>query len=199
MKRVTDSNGVQEVSKSRSTKHNLSEKDKKAVKSKRLKAPFGKESIRRRKLNPHYVIGFIDGEASFSVSIGKHKTLKSGFEVRPEFEIEVRADDQPILERILITIGCGRIYDLSYDRYGWYPHVKYKINNRKDLIEILFPFLDKYPLQAKKAEVYKIFKKIVLMMDKKEHLTDSGLKKIIQLRNEIRKRGKKAKTFNHRI
>ena len=123
---------------------------KRRVRSRKLAAPFGKESIHREKLNPYYVGGFIDGEGSFSVSIGKHKTLKRKYEVRPEFEIEVRADDRPILERILITIGCGRIYDLSYERYGWYPHTKYKINNRKDLIECLFPFLDRYPLQAKR-------------------------------------------------
>ena len=176
----------------------MSEKGTKAAKQK-LKAPFGKESIHRKKLDQNYVVGFIDGEGNFSVSIGKHKTTKSGFEVRPEFEIELRADDQLILEGILITIGCGRIYDLSYDRYGWYPHSKYTINNRRDLIDILFPFLDKYPLQAKKAESYTFFKQIVLMMDRKEHLTDKGFKKIVKLRDEIRKRGKKAKTFKHRI
>ena len=196
MKRATNSNVVKEVSKSRSTKPKSSEKG--VGHKRKLKAPFGKESIRRKFLNPHYVVGFIDGEGSFSISIGKHKTTKSGFEVRPEFEIELRADDQPILERILVTIGCGRIYDLSYERYGWYPHSKYKINNRRDLIDRLFPFLDSYPLQAKKAEVYTFFKEIVLMMDRKEHLTDKGFKKIVKLRNEIRKRGKKAKTYGNR-
>ncbi|HEC30564.1 MAG TPA: hypothetical protein ENI66_00935 [Candidatus Yonathbacteria bacterium] len=197
MKRVTNSNRVQEVSKSRSTKSKRSEKDRRRRID--LHAPFGKESIHREKLDPNYVVGFVDGEGSFSVSIGKHKTTKSGFEVRPEFEIELRADDQPILERVLITIGCGRIYDLSYDRYGWYPHVKYKVNNRTDLINIVFPFFDKHKPQAKKAEVYEFFKEIVLMMDRKEHLTDKGFKKIVGLRDEIRKRGKKAKTFKHRI
>ena len=134
-----------------------------------LVAPFGKEQIYREKLNPHYVAGFIDGEGSFSVSIGKHKTLKRGLEVRPEFEIELRADDRPILERVLLTIGCGKIYDLSYERYGWFPHVKYKIASVKDMRDYLFPFLDRYPLQAKKAEVYPFFKKIILMYLNKEH------------------------------
>lgn len=157
-----------------------------------------KERIRREKLNPHYVAGFIDGEGSFSVSVGRHKTLKRGLEVRPEFEIEVRADDREILERILITIGRGHIYDLSYERYGWYPHVKYKITSNKDLVEFLFPFLDSYPLQAKKKEVYKRFKDIVLMMHRKEHLSDRGFAKIIKLRQEIRERGKKARSYGNR-
>jgi hypothetical protein len=196
MKRSTNSNDAQEVSRVRSTKQKSLKKG--DWQKQKLKAPFGKERIRRKKLDPCYVVGFIDGEGSFSVSIGKHKTLKRGYEVRPEFEIELRADDQPILERILVTIGCGRIYDLSYERYGWYPHSKYKINNNKDLRECLFPFLDKYPPQAKKAEVYKFFKEIVLMVARKEHLTDKGFNKIKQLRGEIRKRGKKAKTYENR-
>jgi hypothetical protein len=182
---------MQEVSKVRSTK-----KDKR--RNPRCKNPIGKERIQRQKLNPHYVSGFIDGEGSFSISIGRNKTTKRGFEVRPEFEIELRADDQPILERILITIGIGRIYDLSYERYGWYPHSKYKITSIVDMEKYLFPFLKKYPLQAKKAKSYKLFKQIVRMMLKKEHLSDKGFNKIVKIRDELRKLGKKAKTFGNR-
>ena len=168
------------------------------VRSTKLAKPFGKERIRKRKLNPHYVCGFIDGEGSFSVSIGKHQTLKRGFEVRPEFEIELRKDDQEILERLLITIGAGRIYDCSYDRYGWYPHVKYKISNIKDMKDFLFPFLDRYPLQAKKAKSYRIFRKIILMCADKLHLTDRGFAKVVRLRDQLRMLGKKAKTYGNR-
>jgi hypothetical protein len=161
----------------------------------KLFLPFGKEQIQREKLNPHYVGGFIDGEGSFSVSIGKHKTLRRGYEVRPEFEIELRKDDQEILERLLITIGIGRIYDCSYDRYGWYPHVKYKITSIWDMKEYLFPFLDAYPLQAKKAKSYALFKEIVLMLCEKKHLSDAGFERIVELRDELRALGKKAKTY----
>ena len=157
----------------------------------KLKAPIGKEQIRREKLNPNYVAGFIDGEGSFSISIGKNSEYRRGVQVRAEFEIELRADDQEVLERILITIGCGKIYDCSYDRYGWFPHVKYKITSAEDMVNYLFPFLDKYNLQAKKSRVYKLFKQIVLMYRKKEHLTDSGYTKIVKLRDKMRTMGKK--------
>ncbi len=164
----------------------------------RLKIPIGKEQIQRQKLNPNYVCGFIDGEGSFSVSIGKHKTLRRGFEVRPEFEIELRKDDQEILERILVTIGAGRIYDCSYERYGWYPHAKYKITSVKNMVQYLFPFLDKNPLQAKKRKSYLIFRKIVMMVSKKEHLSDRGFNTIVSMRDNLRALGKKAKTFGNR-
>ncbi|MBC8464789.1 MAG: LAGLIDADG family homing endonuclease [Parcubacteria group bacterium] len=186
------SNVTREVSRVRSTKRESSEKD--GRRNSQLQAPFGKERIHKEPLHPQYVAGFIDGEGSFSVSVGKHKTMKRGSEVRLEFEIELRADDRDILERICATIGCGRIYDLSYDRYGWYPHVKYKIGGVKDMQKYLVPFLDKHPLQAKKGEVYVFFRQIVMMFARKEHLTDEGFEKILKLRDEIRARGKKAKT-----
>lgn len=160
----------------------------------KLKKPIGKEQIHQAKLNPHYVVGFIDGEGSFSISIGKNDECKRGVQIRPEFEIELRADDRKILERILITIGCGKIYDCSYDRYGWYPHLKYKITGAKDMTNYLFPLLNRYPLQAKKAKIYQLFKKIVVMYRKKKHLTDSGYKKIVGLRSQIRSMGKKSRT-----
>lgn len=190
MKKVITSNNVQEVSRVRSTKKadlRLNPK---------LFLPFGKEQIQRKKLDPNYVCGFIDGEGSFSISIGKHKTLKRGFEVRPEFEIELRKDDQEILERICVTIGIGRIYDCQYDRYGWFPHSKYKITSIWDLKEYLFPFLDKHPLQAKKAKSYVLFREIVLMLCEKKHLSDEGFNKIVKLRDELRALGKKAKTYH---
>lgn len=163
-----------------------------------LQGPVGKEQIRREKLNPYYVAGFIDGEGSFSISIGKHKTTKNGFDVRPEFEIELRKDDQEILERILVTIGCGKIFDCSYERYGWFPHAKYKITSNKQLKEFLFPFLDRYPLQAKKREMYKHFKTIVMMVLDKQHLEPGGLDKIQKIRERMRAIGKKARTYGNR-
>jgi len=176
---------MQEVSRARSTIR------KPFMRNPALNAPYGKERIHRKKLNPWYVSGFIDGEGSFSIGIGKHKTLKRGIEVRCQFEIELRADDREILERICITLGCGRLYDCSYERYGWYPHVKYKIGSTKEIEEFLFPFLDRYPLQAKKAKDCQIFKEVIQMYRRKEHLTEKGFQKIIDLRKRMRETGKK--------
>ncbi len=180
---------MQEVSSARSTQKIAFRRNPKLAK------PLGKEQIVREALPPHHVVGFIDGEGSFSVSVGKHRTLRRGYEVRPEFEIEVRADDREILERILVTIGCGRIYDCSYERYGWFPHVKYKVTGTKEMRDILFPFLDKHQLQAKKRVSYELFKAIVLKVCSKEHLSDDGFAEVLRLRTQLQALGKKAKTL----
>jgi hypothetical protein len=57
--------------------------------------------------------------------------------------------------------------------------------------KFLFPLLDAYPLQAKKAKDYLLFKEAVLMFNRKVHLSERGLAKIIALRNRIRETGKK--------
>ncbi len=181
---------MQEVSRVRSTNYR---------RNPNCAEPIGKEQTQASILSPDYVAGFIDGEGSFSICINKQKTTRSGIEIRPEFAIEVRADDREILERIMVTIGCGKIYDCSYERYGWFPHTKYRISSYKLLVEYLIPFLDKHPLQAKKAVTYKLFREIVLMVYRKEHLTSKGVRTIKKLRIKIRKNGKKQKMGTARI
>lgn len=179
---------MKEVSRAHSTKR------KDLRRNPRLYSPYGKEQIQCEKLHPQYVTGFVDGEGSFCVSITKHRTLKRRMEIRAMFEIELRADDREILERIIMTIGCGRIYDCSYDRYGWFPHVKLKVTKVADLVDYVIPFFNRYKLQAKKKHVFELFKQIVIMLQNKEHLTDEGYEKIMNLREEMRVYGRKKNT-----
>jgi hypothetical protein len=48
-------------------------------------------------LNPWYIVGFVEGEGCFAITISKHKTKRLGFDARLVFEIELRGDDKPIL------------------------------------------------------------------------------------------------------
>lgn len=144
-----------------------------------------------KKLDPNYVVGFIDGEGSFSVSVCKHATLKRRLEIRPEFEMELREDDAEILYRIHNTLGCGKVYRLEYKRYDWQPHIKLRVGRIRELSEILIPFLEQYPLQAKKRIIFKYFKEIVYLFRDKKHLTDKGYQRILALREKIRVFSKK--------
>ena len=167
---------------------------------KNLGGQEGKERIQSiKKLHPQYVIGFIDGEGSFSVSLCNEKTMRNKIYIRPEFSIELRADDREILERIQKTLKCGKIFNCNYERYGWYPHVKYKIARLDELNNILIPFLEKWSLQAKKSQMFRPFKKVVQMVIAKEHLTKEGVKKLLKLRDEIRALGKKHRLETARV
>ncbi len=129
-------------------------------------------------LNPHYVVGFVDGEGCFSITLNKNGDRLP--EVRLVFEIELREDDREILEKIRELLGCGRIYHLvEYVRYAkWRPHVKLKVSNFKDISGKIIPFFKKYPLQAKKSLQFEKFCVVAEMIGRKEHLTEDGIKRI---------------------
>ncbi len=135
------------------------------------------------KLNSNYIVGFVDGEGCFSITINNHNNKQ---EVRLLFEIELREDDKKILERIQETLECGNIYYLKYKRYQkWRPHYKYKVSNFSDIYTKVIPFFRKYPLQAKKKLSFAKFCKVANMIKKKQHLNAIGIEKIKKVRNLV--------------
>lgn len=137
-------------------------------------------------LNPYYVVGFVDGEGCFSVSISQKRFRLP--EVRLKFEIELREDDEPILKEIQKLFDCGYIYRLNYERYQkWRPHVKYMIGSYKDINSKVIPFFRKYPLQAKKKKQFEFFSEVARMIGNNEHRTIEGIDKISLMRDMFRK------------
>ena len=133
-------------------------------------------------LNPNYIVGFVDGEGCFSITINKNNGRLP--EVRLLFAIELEASDEEILNRIAATIGCGRIYKVLYRKHpNWKPHSKLKVSNFKDISEKVIPFFTKYPLEAKKRFQFEKFCKVADMMKAKRHLSADGIEEILRIRN----------------
>ena len=132
-----------------------------------------------------YIAGFVDGEGCFCITMSKHKTKRLGVDPRLLFEIELRADDREILELIKLKIGCGKIYNLNYERYGWNPHVKYLVHSISDIGKWLIPFFQRYPLIAKKKKSFEIFCEAYKLFLRKEHLTEKGIEKLWRLRDKM--------------
>lgn len=135
-------------------------------------------------LDPNYIVGFVDGEGCFSITVNKHKDRKLP-EIRLLFEIEVREDDKEIICQIQETLECGKIYCLNYDRYEkWRPHVKYKVSDFDSVVNKIIPFFQKHPLQAKKRFQFQRFCKVAELMKEKVHLTSEGVARIIEIRHK---------------
>jgi hypothetical protein len=133
-------------------------------------------------LNPNYIVGFVDGEGCFSISLNKNGNRLP--EVRLIFEIELREDDEPILHEISEALGYGNIYRLEYARYAkWRPHVKLKISNFTDISQKVIPFFQRYPPQAKKRFQFEQFCQVAELIKTKEHLTAAGIEKIKALKH----------------
>ena len=63
----------------------------------------------RRKYLNNYIVGFVDGEGCFSISIKKHDDTKFGWVIDPVFHVTQSKQRSIILEIVKRTFRCGRI------------------------------------------------------------------------------------------
>ena len=143
-------------------------------------------------LTPDYICGFVDGEGCFTITIAKHKQKKIGLDARLHFEIELRADDEPLLRAIQSHLQCGKIYHLNYERYGWHPHVELKVSSFKEIQSKIIPFFTKHPLRGKKSKSFEAFKEAAQVFASKEHLTLEGIEKLKAIRARMNVFSKKS-------
>jgi len=140
------------------------------------------------KLKPWYIVGFVEGEGCFAITISRHKTKRLRKDGRLIFEIELRGDDRQILERLKYTWGCGLLFNLKYPRYGWKPHIKYAVKSHRDIFRIVIPFFKKYPLQGKKRKDFEDFCKAAELIKEKRHLTKEGIEELGKIREFMNER-----------
>lgn len=128
-------------------------------------------------LNPQWITGFTDAEGSFIVSIAKDKTKKLGFVVICTFMIGLNITDKIILEHIKNYFGVGEIYNHTTENM-----CRYKVSNFNDLYYVIIPHFIKYPLLTQKYVDFKLFCRVLEIIKTKEHLTNEGLNKIVNIR-----------------
>jgi hypothetical protein len=61
-------------------------------------------------------------------------------------------------------------------------NVVYSVQSIQDLTNVIIPHFDKYPLLSKKRADFILFKRIVDLMNRGEHLTKEGLNKIVSIK-----------------
>ena len=135
----------------------------------------------------YYIAGFVDGEGSFNVSMRKRQDHTLGWQIVLTFNVSQR--DKTMLALMKRHLGCGRLQDRS-DGVGYYV-----VSNPTSIEERIIPFFEKFGfLSATKKTNFSIFRQIALMMAKGEHLTQEGMKTIIELRERLNVgRGRKRK------
>lgn len=133
------------------------------------------------KLNPNWVTGFVDAEGCFNIYVGKRKNRKLEWYTQACFQVALHIKDRELLLQIKGFFGnVGTILE-SKDRNMVY----YKVRNLDDIIQIIVPHFDKYPLISQKQSDFLLFKNIVELMYKDEHLTKYGMIKIVGLKASL--------------
>jgi len=99
-------------------------------------------------INPYWIVGFIDGEGCFHVSVSKNKSSKLGYQVTLEFSITQHIRDRKLMEKFIEFFGCGYVVNDTPMK------LQYRIRDRKQLSENLFPFIDHNSLLTVKSLDY---------------------------------------------
>lgn len=130
-------------------------------------------------INPWFITGFSDAEGSFGISILNSPASRAGFSVKAVFSIGLHTKDGAVLEQIKSLWGVGNIY------YDHGPQtIQYRVQSVKELQTVIKHF-DKFPLITQKRADYLLFKEVVSMMERKEHLSQEGLEKIVAIKAAI--------------
>ena len=132
-----------------------------------------------------WIVGFVDGEGCFCISINKNSTSRLGWQVMPEFVVTQGEKSLKTLVNIQKFFGCGRVFvNRHHDNHKenlW----RYCVRSLKDLREKIIPFFGNHPLQTSKKESFKNFVKVLDLIEKGEHLKLSGIKRIAKLSQKI--------------
>ena len=105
-------------------------------------------------LSPFWVTGIVDAEGNFSINYSK-KNDKLNF----SFKITQKGHSLVILHDLKNYFGCGSI---SVDN-SMFDAYKYLVSNKEDLINIIIPHFDKYPLVGSKHLDFLDFKRAIFL------------------------------------
>jgi len=130
-------------------------------------------------LDPWFISGFSDAEGCFLVLIRKSSKNLLGWQLEVNFTINLHARDLDLLKLIKAYFGVGRI---GKERNGC---CDFTIGSLDQILTKVIPHFEKYPLKTNKYSDYLLFKKVIMMMQRGEHLTAEGLQKIINIRASL--------------
>ena len=143
-------------------------------------------SLQNRVDFPSYVSGYVDGEGCFTVSISPRPTILVGWEVRPSLSVSQNSDRAEVLLRMQEYFGCGTIRPDRSDKT-----LKWEIRSLPVLVSRIIPHFEMYPLLSGKRQDFELFAVVCLRMMRGEHLTRSGLQKIVRLAAQMNPSGKR--------
>ena len=128
-----------------------------------------------------WISGLVSGDGSFFVFIGKNVKYKTGYRVDPSFSIGLHDREQAIITLLAKQFNCGSINVSNGAVY-------YTVRDLNSLTNIIIPFFNNNPIFGIKSLDFADFCKMISLIKNKEHLTESGLKQIININNDINQR-----------
>ncbi len=125
-------------------------------------------------LDPDWVVGFVDGEGCFCVSINPQSETIPGYQVVPEFRVVQTGHNVQVLYALKRFFRCGTVRRTGEDRY------ELRIRKLPCLQEVV-AFFERHPLKTRKNVDFRKFARVVRLMSEERHLDPEGLIQIVRI------------------
>ena len=139
-------------------------------------------------LDPRWVVGFVDGEGCFCVSV-HHNPLccrsTGGWQLHPAFQVSQHQRYRAVLEELRSFFACGRVRPKGPKS----SVMVYAVDSLPALEGLILPFFEQYPLVVKQRD-FRLFAEIIRSMRRKEHLHRAGFVRLLTLAYAMNADGK---------
>ena len=141
----------------------------------------------QERLDANWIVGFVDGEGCFHISINRLPKMRLGWQVLPKFRIVQHERDEILLHKIKEYFGFGDVKVNRKDCHG--TRKEFRVRGIENLNRVVL-FFKKYPLKTSKRKDFEIFSDVLELMNRKEHLSLVGLDKIAKFVSKMNRNPK---------
>ena len=155
--------------------------------------PFGADNQQETKLcalDPSWVVGFVDGEGCFSVSVHRNDLARptGGWHVQPTFQVSQHQDHTDILQELARFFGCGTVRSK-----GENSQVDvYTVHSSIQLEERIIPFFEANELRVKRSD-FESFAFITRAIRTRSHHRPDVFTEVVKRAYSMNLRGKQRK------
>src|SRR5690554_4150160 len=143
--------------------------------------PSGAVDQQERPGFEQWVVGFVDGEGCFSISVVRNAGCRLGWQVQHEFSVTQASPSMPALELLVEFFGCGTIIRNSRSDDHHHALARYSVKRRSDLGDRIIPFFEEHPLITAKRLDFEHFVRVIRMMEAGLHLSPEKLREIAEI------------------
>jgi hypothetical protein len=105
-----------------------------------------------------WVVGFVDGEGCFSISVVRNAGCRLGWQVQHEFSVTQAASSRSALELLIEVFGCGTLIEQHRNDGRHHALMRFSVKRRAALEAHIVPFFERNPLRTAKQSDFERFR-----------------------------------------
>ena len=141
---------------------------------------LGADNQQERLRTVGWIVGFVDGEGCFSVTIQK-ATTATGWQVFPEFVVTQGEKSLRALRDLKEFFECGKIFvNRRNDNHKEHLY-RFCVRSITDLKNKIIPFFQENQLRTAKRSDFEKFARVLELIGERKHLNSEGIGEIAKI------------------